>query len=145
MRCTLLVVLTLAACDSPPTPAVPSTGCETAFDTFEDGFSVTSTNGSFTVAVTADAEPDVGDNDWVLTVTDGTNPVPAASVVVEPWMPAHGHGITPPTYIGAAGDAAGVYVVPTFNLIMPGVWEFKIDISEGMVSDTAVFTFCAEG
>lgn len=145
MRCSLLLALSIAACDSPPTPLVPSTGCETAFDAFENGFSTTSTSGRFTVAVTAAEEPDVGPNDWVLTITDGSMPVPAASVIVEPWMPAHGHGITPPTYIGAAGDGGGVYEIPTFDLIMPGVWEFRISISEGMVSDSAVFTFCAEG
>jgi hypothetical protein len=135
----------VVGCDDTPTPALPETGCNTAFDAYEPGYTVTTDSGRFTVAVDAASEPDVGPNDWVLTITDGSMPVPGASVVVEPWMPAHGHGITPATYIGVQADVPGNYAIPTFDLIMPGVWEFRVDVSEGMVSDTAAFSFCAEG
>jgi len=44
--------------------------------------------------------PDVGDNTWVLEVTDSAgNPVAGCEGTVTPWMPDHGHGLsTAPTW-----------------------------------------------
>lgn len=140
----LPILLLGSACTSDP--ATEPQVCEGAFDPYIPGMTVESSNGTFTIElVSADPDPpDEGDNSWVLRVTDANGPVGGASVSVEPWMPAHGHGINPSTYLGAPG-ADGVYTLDPFNLIMPGVWEFNILVSEGMDAETAVFTFCAEG
>ncbi|MCA9567760.1 MAG: FixH family protein, partial [Myxococcales bacterium] len=114
---------------------------------FSPGITAETDRGSFTlelVSATPDP-PDVGDNDWVIAISDGSQMLQGASVILEPWMPAHGHGLNPPTYIATPGSSPGEYVIPTFDLIMPGVWEFRINVNRVMVSDNAVFTFCAEG
>lgn len=135
------------ACSDAPTPALPSTGCEGEYSTYEPGMSVETDRSSYTVSLVSALPdpPDEGVNDWVLAIEDGSGPIQGASVIVEPWMPAHGHGVSPPTYIGAAGENPGEYVIPPFDLIMPGVWEFRINVNKNMVSDNAAFTFCAEG
>jgi hypothetical protein len=91
------------------------------------------------------APPDVGDNTWTLSLDDGAGAVGGAAPRVIPWMPLHGHGLVPAEYVGVdAGD--GVYDVPLFDLIMPGVWEFSVDLAPvGEAPDAATFTFCAEG
>ena len=91
------------------------------------------------------AVPDVGDNDWVLSLSDAEGPVSGAAPRLIPWMPLHGHGLVPPEYLGAE-DAPGMYGFPTFDLIMPGVWELTVDLAPpGADPDAAVFTLCAEG
>ena len=108
----------------------------------------TGTTVALTVAVPE--PPDVGDNTWTLLVTDGEGPVEGATVRVVPWMPLHGHGLVPPFY-DAVERGGGVYAVPTFDLVMPGLWEFRVDLapdasgSGGPGPDAARFTLCAEG
>lgn len=89
--------------------------------------------------------PDVGDNDWVLTLSDGDGPVAGAAPRLIPWMPLHGHGLVPPEYVGAE-TTPGTYAVPTFDLIMPGTWELTVDLAApGDAADSVVFPLCAEG
>lgn len=143
----LASLLLLSACAGGSTPTMDMGGCEGEFSDFQPGITASTDRGSFEVSLveaTPDP-PDVGLNDWVLYVENGSGPVLGASVIVEPWMPAHGHGVSPPTYIGQAGEAPGEYIVPAFDLVMPGVWEFKVNVNQNMVSDNATFTFCAEG
>ena len=116
-------------------------------DTFVAGITKTSTSGR-TVAVSSalPTPPDVGDNSWAIEVTDtGGAPVEALSIEIVPWMPLHNHGLTPPTY-GSIDAGGGTYDIDTFDLIMPGVWEFTVDVgvAEG-APDEAIFKFCAEG
>lgn len=98
-----------------------------------------------TVATADPDPPDVGDNAWTLAVTDADGPLDGLAPRVTPWMPEHGHGLVPPDCAGAdQGD--GSYVVETFDLIMPGLWEFTVDLAaDGVAPDTALFRFCAEG
>jgi hypothetical protein len=110
---------------------------------FLEGMEVMSTQARYVGITTAQpAPPDVGDNVWTLSVRGDTGPVEGLAIVVTPWMPQHGHGLTPPDYAGAEVEA-GVYEVGPFDLIMPGLWEFTVEL--GSEEDTAKFAFCAEG
>lgn len=116
-------------------------------DPFTAGVSVTTDASGTTIAITtADpTPPDVGDNRWTISVTDGAGPVEGLAPVLTPWMPMHAHGLTPPDYAATDGGG-GVYEVETFDLIMPGLWEFTFDLdATGTAPDLAVFRFCAEG
>ena len=61
--------------------------------------------------------------------------VEGATLVVEPWMPAHNHGIegTP----AVSDDGGGTYTVD-FAFSMPGVWEVRIDIDGASGVDRVV-------
>lgn len=124
----------------------PNQDC-TGSETFVAGVSHPSTVSGATVAVmqAAPTPPDVGDNAWTVSVTDGAGaPVTGLTPTLTPWMPLHAHGLTPPDY-SAAETAPGAYDVEVFDLIMPGLWEFTIDLAPKGEPDTAVFLFCAEG
>lgn len=89
--------------------------------------------------------PDVGDNTWVLSVSDADGPVTGLEPRVTPWMPLHGHGLVPSEYVGSEGRP-GHYAIPTFDLVMPGVWEFRVDLAPSVApADIATLTLCAEG
>ncbi|MCB9686198.1 MAG: FixH family protein [Alphaproteobacteria bacterium] len=112
-------------------------------ETYVAGIEATTSSGAVVSIVSAEpTPPDVGDNTWIVSVADATGaPVVGLSPVVTPWMPMHGHGLAPPDY-GGIDQGDGTYVVPTFDLIMPGLWEFTIDLG---ADDEAMFAFCAEG
>lgn len=112
-------------------------------DTYVAGIEAAAASGVVVAISSAEpTPPDVGDNTWVLSVVDGAGaPVAGLAPVLTPWMPMHGHGLAPPDYTGIdQGD--GTYVIPTFDLVMPGLWEFTVDLGD---DDEAVFRFCAEG
>lgn len=142
----------LAACDGGGVtldgggPSSEAPDCDGA-QTFVVGISAVSPSGR-TVAITSatPAPPDVGDNVWLVEVTDASGaPVPGLAPAVTPWMPLHGHGLVPPTYAGAE-SSAGTYAIDTFDLIMPGLWQFTIELAPGAEDpDPVVFQFCAEG
>lgn len=150
---TTLAVTGLAACDDGETPSTApadtSDGTENC-QTYVQGISAATPEGTYTVAISeaTPAPPDKGLNTLMLTVTDaGGNPVDGGiTLVVEPWMPAHGHGSTNVT--ATARGSNGEWDAPDVNLIMPGAWEFRMLITEDADTATehkAVFTFCAEG
>ena len=144
-----LVGCATAGCADKGDSAVEDDDC--AFggvDTYTAGIEKISGGGLFTVAITAadPAPPDRGDNTWSLLVLDaGGTAVEGGVVVIEPFMPAHGHGTTPATFDAEArGD--GAYEVGPFDLFMPGLWEVAVDVIDSAgASDDAVFTFCVEG
>ena len=115
-------------------------------ETFVAGISKTTTSGLLVAIGTATpTPPDVGDNTWTISVTDADGPVDDLKIDLVPWMPLHGHGLTPPTY-RAVSSGDGTYAVPTFDLIMPGTWEFRFDAAaDEDTPDEALFEFCAEG
>ena len=89
--------------------------------------------------------PDRGTNDWVVRVVDADgSPQPGLPVAVRPWMPLHGHGLNGSEWVTGADQGDGSYVVETFDLFMPGLWEFTIAVSEDR-ENSVVFNFCAEG
>lgn len=95
----------------------------------------------------APAPWDVGDNDWTLKVEDlDGNALDDALVRITPYMPDHGHGVSPPHYSGIAQGSGGLYDVDTFNLIMPGFWEMTVEIStSGSAGESIAFRICVEG
>ncbi|MEQ1504389.1 MAG: FixH family protein [Myxococcota bacterium] len=119
----------------------PNANCDGA-ETFVAGVSHETPLGrTVAVAEASPTPPDVGDNQWTVTVTDADGAAAALPLKLTPWMPLHGHGLTPPDYAGA-DEGDGSYVVTPFDLIMPGLWQFTVDLGD---DDAAVFLFCAEG
>ncbi len=118
----------------------------TGTEAFVAGVS-TATPGGRTVAL-LDANPtppDVGDNSWVVEVSDASGALTGLQLSVRPWMPLHGHGVSPPTY-GSTDHGDGTYTIDAFDLIMPGTWEFTVDVGvSDAAPDEAVFSFCAAG
>jgi hypothetical protein len=114
-------------------------------ETFVAGISATSPAGrTVAIASATPTPPDVGDNLWTLEVTDaGGTPAEGLAIVVTPWMPLHGHGLTNPSTFGAVETDAGVYELEPFDLIMAGLWQFTVELDA--TADAVVFDFCAEG
>jgi hypothetical protein len=113
-------------------------------DPFVAGMSAATSETGTTVALAAadPTPPDVGDNSWTLEISDGSGPVEGLDVTVVPWMPLHGHGLTPADY-AATDEGGGTYAVAPFDLVMPGLWEFRVRLGDG--ADEALFALCAEG
>lgn len=90
------------------------------------------------------APPDRGMNHWEIRVsTVAGEPQSGCEVVVEPDMPAHGHG-TDAVSISEM-DAAGMYRVADMNLFMPGLWVIPIELTCGELTDTVTFEFWMRG
>ena len=155
-----LAVLAAAACSgggdyvaldgAPTTSPTDAPACDGA-DTYVAGLSKTTSGSGATVILEAadPTPPDVGDNRWTLRVEADGAGIAGLPVVVEPWMPLHGHGLVPPEY-AAADLGEGGYEVEPFDLIMPGLWEFRVRLAAGPSDsgagpDEALFRFCAEG
>jgi len=93
------------------------------------------------------APPDKGDNSWLIEVRDATTTTPTSAVdlVVTPFMPDHGHG-SPITPVVTPGAGDGRFQIDSLNLWMPGLWEVRIDVTDGdTATDLVVFPFCVEG
>ena len=152
MRAWFVIGVVWAGCDDPiewPDTTDFTADC-TGADTFVAGMEMPTEVGEAAgehmvrLLEATPAPPDVGDNDWVVEVVDLEGAAVAGlDVSVRPFMPLHGHGLSPAAYAGAdQGD--GTYVIERFDLIMPGLWEFTVDVS-GDASETALFALCAEG
>ncbi|MBX2801491.1 MAG: FixH family protein [Myxococcales bacterium] len=126
----------------PPGLTTDCTGAEV----FVAGMQTESEQGHMVSLMTAaPAPPDVGDNTWTISISDDSGPVTGLPLVVRPWMPLHGHGLSPATYAGT-DNGDGTYDIEMFDVIMPGLWEFNVDLAPGEEpSDVAVFPLCAEG
>ena len=149
VRPLVLAVSVLVGCgggvDLDPGTNLPTTDC-TGAEAFVAGMTATSTLGHAVALIEASpAPPDVGDNAWTVEVTDADGPAIGLSVELVPWMPLHGHGLSPPAYAGT-DEGDGRYTLAPFDLIMPGLWEFTVDLDPGGdVPNTALFALCAEG
>ena len=108
---------------------------------------ITRTGENYSLQLTAiSPEPwSVGDNDWRIAVTGSAGEsVDGVSLFVTPYMPDHGHGVSPPLYNGVLADD-GVFDVETFNLIMPGFWEMTVTVRSSDLPDEAIaFRICVE-
>ncbi len=152
--CLFAAGLVLGGCSSQPDPA-PVTGhggpCDNSsavIDSYAAGIVKTSADGKIRVKVTdaLPAPPARHSNKWTILFTDGTNKPLGGMVYVQPFMPDHGHGTTPPE-VGMI-DAQGAVVVDKLDFVMPGVWEVRF--SDGPVpaaakDHRAVFAFCIDG
>lgn len=88
--------------------------------------------------------PDLGENDWTVTVLDASgSPVDGCSLLAEPWMPDHGHGSEDPS--GEALSEPGQYLIPGLELVMPGFWTVSVSADCDSVSDVRIYNICVEG
>lgn len=114
----LASVLSLAACGS-------ETGAQTLMS---DG-------GAYQLElVLSPAEPvsgeDVEASVQVRTDADMAS-VSGATVALEPWMPAHDHGI--PDEVSISDDGDGLYT-GTFAFSMPGSWELRVQVDDELAT-----------
>ncbi len=124
------------------------TGGALAVDLFTPGLTHEGTEGLLAVRLIAadPASPGKGDNALTFEVLDAATDaaIADAQIVLEPVMPAHGHGTTPPRHT-ATSAAEGLYRVGPFALFMPGVWELRFHLTRGAVADEVSFRFRIEG
>lgn len=73
---------------------------------------------------------------WAVEALDGAPE--AAGLLVEPWMPAHGHGgATNPTTTPVEGG----FVTTDLQLHMPGEWELRLRVDGDGVDDVLVLPY----
>jgi len=155
-----LVLLVACGDDDASTPTdEPGTtaelDCAEAYDTYAPGLQKPGVDYRFTMLSADPDPPDRGDNTWEVEVTDASGaPVLGLPLVVEPYMPEHGHGTSPKTFAATeVGD--GIYRFTDINLFMPGLWQLFVWIDDGrsdggtdadpMTSEQGEFRFCLEG
>ena len=124
-------------------------------DSFVEDMQKTGTAGLtiFTLHSISPNPPDIGENDWNLSVqtTGDGSALPACSLDIRPFMPDHEHGSNNPS--GSEGEGES-YDVSGLLFIMPGYWENTVTIDcapsddaddSVALNDSAVFGFCVEG
>ena len=146
MRSVLLCLV--SACASQPPPDKVDCTKVTGTDTFVVGLEKMGVGGQldFKLMSADPAPPARGNNTWIVQVnamSGGTvgQPLTGASMIVSPYMPAHGHGPGVDPEITAM-STPGQYKIDPVNLWMPGVWETTITASGTGGSDNAMYRFC---
>ena len=111
--------------------------CEAPTDTAPDG-PLVSDEGIYELVLTHTPDPPVaGDTTLLVELSAADAAVEGATLSVEPWMPAHDHGISEVPEV--TDDGGGLYTA-TFAYSMAGTWELYFDISADPGVDTAVAT-----
>ena len=117
-------------------------------DAYVAGMQETSVAGRFLVKLLSSepGPPTKGNNTWTIEVTDAAAaPQPGMSVVVDPFMPDHGHGTSVEAVVEPLGQP-GQYRLSPVNLFMDGVWEVRLLLSSPAgTQDTATFNLCIAG
>jgi hypothetical protein len=99
----------------------------------------TSEKGSFTAEMTVREKLREGRNVVGLRLGDAAGmAVEGAEIEVTPWMPGMGHGVMWVPKVKEKGR--GLYEV-VFHLSMGGLWELRMKITKGDITDGMVFTF----
>jgi len=116
-------------------------------DPYEAGMVVDGDEGLLSMSLDAASPnpPDLGDNDWTLTVMDAAGVAKADCVLVAtPWMVDHGHGTNEP--VSEPSGADGRTTLDAIDLIMPGYWAISIEseCADGTL-DRFEFGLCVEG
>lgn len=108
--------LAVACTPVPPTAPVPV-----------DPARVRTTDGLYVVHLEARPRPLVAGEATTLTVEIEVDDLPVAdtTLAVEPWMPDHGHGVSPAPTVAA--DLDGVHTA-TWTYSMPGRWELTLRV-----------------
>lgn len=117
-------------------------GCQAADGAFVTPVRLASEGGLATLLVTS-AEPErprLGDNAWFvdLSAADGT-PL-AASFTLNAWMPEHNHGSLKAALVSSV--ETGRYEIRPIHLHMPGLWQFRFEISVNGTLDRAQLEYC---
>ncbi len=142
-------LLALIACGGEPT----TQGRKSCVDdaraaTYAAGLETPSMEGMFMSRLVdgTPAPPDRGNNTWMLEILDpsGSPMSEVTDVRVKAWMPDHGHG-TNPLWNPATEQPDGEFEVGPFNLFMPGLWQFTVEVTTPTQTDTAVVSFCVQG
>jgi hypothetical protein len=152
MRSILLCVcaVTAACSDSGSNPNNDTVDCTkvTNVDTFVVGLEHHGEVGllDFQLMSADPAPPARDDNTWVVQINAMASgvvgaPITGASLVVTPYMPAHGHPAGKEVLITPMATA-GQYQLAPVNLWMPGVWETTIEATQGTTMDSTVYRFC---
>ena len=146
----LLAAPLVGACDDDDSdePSKKEDICTEAKDVVavQQGTAVTGGSGHFK-AVVDDANPApplMGDNAWVLAITNA-NGAPlsdAAKVTVSTYMPDHRHGGPSVPKVGAGAN--GMFDVEDLTLHMAGTWEVTVSVEDQGVKDDLVFRFCID-
>lgn len=116
-----VLALPLAACSADAGLAAP--------------IELTSVSGEITGTL-APGSGRVGTNVLTVELADLDGPMAGATLAVEPWMPAHGHGSPRETTVLDLGE--GRYEV-TVYFNMTGAWELQCSIDDD--EDTFVLSF----
>ena len=123
-----VIVLILAACSASDVPLAPD---ELHTDT-----------GLYHLALSTEPDPPVADDFTLrLDITSGGEAVEEATLTVEPWMPAHGHGVLDDPVVSELGG--GAYQAD-WAWAMPGYWEVTLTIDAKAGVDTAVVAYEVE-
>ena len=116
---------------------------ETRKDTFAPGMSKTGPSGYTVELMSADPSPPARfSNVWILRIRDPQGALYSGSLQITPWMPDHNHGAPTKPVITTA--TVGDYQVDPISLWMPGLWQVKIHIEDGLHADALAFAFCIE-
>jgi hypothetical protein len=99
---------------------------------------VASDTGALRVELRSFPEPPVrGQNVGQFTVSDASGqPVAGLTLMVLPWMPAHGHGTSVQAIVAPSATEMGVFVANPLYLFMSGQWELRMTF-DGDLHDTA--------
>ncbi|UCG38056.1 MAG: FixH family protein [bacterium] len=102
---------------------------------YEDSLFKVTDNGSFGVEVMLPSgDLEMGVNSLDLIIHDSSDAdVTGARIVVEPWMPEMGHGVSTAPAISERGG--GMYEVRDVMFSMTGEWELRITVTSGDVTD----------
>lgn len=101
--------------------------------------SVTTDEGLYALVVEVHPDPpQAGDVDLTVEIRSDGAAVEGATLLIEPWMPSMGHGITEPPTIQEAGG--GRYDA-TFVINMPGTWELRLSVDGPAGPDETVLVY----
>ena len=91
-----------------------------------------SDSGSLTGVFDPDGAPRVGTNHIAIDLYQGEVVLEDATIEVEPWMPAHGHGSPRPTVMSTTADGYDLEVY----FQMAGDWELHVSVETELGSDS---------
>ncbi len=88
--------------------------------------------------------PNLGENDWTLTVWKQGVELDGCTLTVVPFMPDHNHGSNEPT--STPTGQTGQYFVEGIRFIMAGYWETLVEVEcDSGDEDRAELRFCIDG
>lgn len=128
----------------------PVCASEDRDDLFAVGLSKSGDRLTATFVSADPAPPRMGDNTWVLSISDHDGaPAPDLDIVALPTMVDHGHGTSVEVEV-APTAVPGEYELSPVNLYMEGLWQIELQLSwaagegEDEGEDTLRFAFCVE-
>ena len=104
---------------------------------------VTTRDGLYVLHLDAVPQPYVAGSESALTllVTADDVPVEDVQVDVEPWMPDHGHGISPGPVVGPAVEGE---LLATWVFSMPGDWHLTLTVDGSDGQDEAKVAYVVQ-